>query len=194
MGERLQSEIHRLAGQPCQSPLGSAALDVLHARLVEGPGRLVVLPGGVAKAAHVPGGIILLNRALVEDFEDPSVVAGYILAEHSRAGAQDPLEALLRQSGLVTAFRLLTTGDVPSEDLANFAKATITAPPAPLGESTLLAAFAAADVPATPYAYAEDITGERTVGLIEADSVSALGAKPLLTDSQWVSLQAICGE
>ncbi|MEM6696170.1 MAG: hypothetical protein AAF626_16045 [Pseudomonadota bacterium] len=194
IGTRLQTEIQRFAGPPCQAPLGSAALRALAARLGQPPEALVVLPAGIKTAAHLPGGTVLLNRALVEDYEDPLVVAGYVLAETTRAAARDPVEALLRETGAMTAFRLLTTGDVPSEMLSSYAQVVTTAPPGPVDTRALLAAFADTGVPASPYAYAVDITGERTLGLIEADPVAVSDALPVLRDSEWVSLQSICGE
>ncbi len=194
LGERLLVEIHRVAGAPCGTPLGNRALDVLHGRLIDGPGRLVVLPGGIATAAHLPGHIVLLNRALVEDFEDPNVVAGFILAETLRARGTDPVESLLTAAGPMAAFRLLTTGDVERDALAAYAETLMTAPMAPLPDGMVLTRFLAADVPVTPYAYALDVTGETTIGLIEADPVEELMALPVLRDAEWVSLQGICGE
>ena len=62
-----------------------------------------------------------------------------------------------------------------------------------LDTETLLAGFEAWSVRAAPYAYARDETGETTLGLIEADPF-ADGAPPaLLSDSDWLRLQAICG-
>ena len=194
LGNRLLAEIRRVAGAPCATPLGTRALERLHERLLETPGRLEVVPGGITKAAHLPGGIILLNRALVEDYEDPSVVAGYVLAEALRAQAMDPMEQLLRFGGAMSAFRLLTTGDVTQQTLAAYAERLMTEPPEPVSDPALLAEFLGADVPASPYAYAHDISGETTIGLIEADPVSPITALPVLRDAEWVSLQGICGE
>jgi hypothetical protein len=50
-----------------------------------------------------------------------------------------------------------------------------------------------ARVRATPYAYAQDISGEATVTLIEADPVPPEARGPILTDGDWVALQGICG-
>ena len=56
-----------------------------------------------------------------------------------------------------------------------------------------LARFEAASLRSTPYAYAVDITGERTLGLIEADPFAASAPDPVMNDSDWLRLQAICG-
>lgn len=193
LGRRLLGEVQRYTGPPCQSPLGDAALRVLHTRLAPGPGALLVVPAGIKKAAHLPGGIILLNRALVEDFEDPNVVAGYVLAERARREALDPVEALLSHAGAFATFRLLTTGDVAPEALAAYSEALITAAPRPVPDRTLLDLMQETGVPASPYAYGEDITGERTFGLIEADQAVPDDLEPVLRDSAWPRLQGICG-
>ncbi|WP_172293506.1 hypothetical protein [Pseudoruegeria sp. HB172150] len=194
LGERLLTEIRRVAGSPCTTSLGNRALAQLDERLLGGGGRIEVLPGGIPEAAHLPGGIILLNRTLVEDYEDPSVVAGYILAEDARGQRADAVQQLLDFAGPLAALRLLTTGDIPEERLAAYAETLMSAEPDPLPDAVLLERFAEADVPASPYAYSVDMTGEATVGLIEADPVQELDALPVLRDSDWVSLQGICGE
>jgi hypothetical protein len=192
LGDRILAHIRRVAGRPCETVLGRRALNRLQARLLpDHSGRLVVLPGGVAQSTHLPGGLILLGRELVEDHDSPDVLAGYILAEGLRSAGTDPVETLLRQAGPMDALKLLTTGDLPETSLAAYAEAVLTDAPAPVGDQALLAAFAEARVASTPYAYARDISGETTLTLIEADPGSA---EPVLPDADWVGLQGICGE
>jgi len=195
IGAALLAQITRISGQPCGSELGSAALRKLEARLLgTAGGTILVLPGGVRTTAHLPGGHILLAQSLVEDHETPDVVAGYILAETLRRAAEDPMARLLEDAGTLATFRLLTTGKLPEARIAAHAEALLTADPAPVDPEALLARFAEAKVPSSPYAYAEDVTGESTVALIEADPMWEGGAEPVLEDADWVSLQAICAE
>lgn len=195
LGARLLTDIRRVAGSPCGTVNGRRALDQLKSRLMANQkGRLTVLAAGIPAAQHLPGGLILLNRSLVEDFEDPAVVAGFILAELTRAEAKDPIEELLEFAGPFTAFRLLTTGNVPDAKLETYAEYLSTKSAEPIDNDILLARFATAGVPSTPYAFARDISGESTLPLIEADPVGSAAAEPVLTDGQWVSLQGICGE
>ncbi len=142
----------------------------------------MVLPGGPEQAVHLPGGILLLNRALVEDYEEPDVAAGFLLAE------------ALRRDLLGATLRLLTSGQLPDAALDGYAQSLITQPPAPLPTDQLVARFAKAGLRASPYAYALDQTGERTLSLIEADPVPVANAQPLIDDGSWISLQGICGE
>jgi len=195
IGAQLLDTIQRVAGRPCATPATSGVLDVLARRLLPDRAvRLVVLSRGVTAAEHLPGGQILLNRALIEDFESPAPLAGYILAEDERARQIDPLERLLMDTGALSAFRLLITGQLPVETLENYAERLLLRPPAPIATADLLERFRLARVSATPYAYALDISGEATLPLIEADPIRAEGEQAILTDGQWVTLQGICGE
>lgn len=192
LGTRILGHVERLSGAPCETVAGRAALTRLHSRLAPNQtGTLAVLSSGAILTGHLPGGLVLVSRRLVEDFDTPDVVAGYILAEQIRAFQTDPIEALLTEAGPLMAARLLTTGDLPEEVLSSYAERFMTTRPAPVPEQALLQAFRQARVSSQPYAYAVDISGERTLALIEADPGGAISVLP---DSAWVSLQAICGE
>ncbi|MCH2094522.1 MAG: hypothetical protein MK160_05320 [Rhodobacteraceae bacterium] len=193
IGAALQARITRVAGVPCDDPGALRALERLSQRLLGQEGRLVVLPGGASLSAHLPGQTILLNRSLVEDWEDPEVTAGFILAEATRMFQRDPLRDLLDHAGLVGTLRLLTTGDLPEDTLNSYAEALMTATPAPLSDDALLQAFATAGVHSTPYAFALDITGETTLAMIEADPFAGTPLPSVIEDSDWVRLQGICG-
>ena len=135
----------------------------------------------------------MLVLALVEDHDEPDVLAGYIVAERMRAQVSDPLDRLLSNSGVLDSVRLLTTGDLPEETLRSYAQHLLTTPPETLEDDTLLRGFAAWSVRARPYAYALDITGETTLGLIEADPFATEIPPPILSDADWLRLQGICG-
>ncbi len=195
VGERLLERIQRVSGAPCDANRGRAALQRLGARVLPGaPARLVVVSAGVARSGHLPGGTILINRALIEDFEEPDVAAGFIVAEAERAREADPMAALLDHAGLMATARLLTTGALDDSVLDGYAEVLLTRPPAPLSDAALLARFEAVGLRTTPYAYALDPTGETTLHLIEADPVPLARAAPLLADADWVSLRGICEE
>ncbi|MCK8463056.1 hypothetical protein MUY35_04240 [Aliiroseovarius sp. S1339] len=195
IGQRILNRIGRVAGQQCDGQIGQSALDRLTARVLDTAApRVIVLSGGVQTATHLPGHITLLNRALIEDYEEPDVVAGFLLAEDMRRQATDPMNALLEHAGLKATAQLLTTGDLPDGVIDSYAEDLLIAAPAPLDHSALLTRFEKAGVRSTPYAYALDLTGESTLDLIEADPVALADATPLLTDANWVRLQGICGE
>ncbi|WP_101068965.1 hypothetical protein [Roseovarius salinarum] len=195
IGQALLAQMRPVTGPPCTANGGEAALDKLARRLPAraGPGRIVVLRGGVRQAAHLPGGLVLLNRSLVEDYEEPDVAAGYIVAERLRARVRDPLARLLDHGGLVASLRLLTTGELATETLSDHAHHLLQSAPAPLPDETLLRGFEGWSVRARPYAYARDVSGETTLGLIEADPFAGKTPDPLLSDGDWLRLQGICG-
>ncbi|MGG7643755.1 hypothetical protein ACQ5SP_02960 [Rhodovulum sp. YNF3179] len=194
IGRALLADITALAGPPCRTPLGRAALVRIETRLLPGRGRLLVLDGGVRGSAHLPGGIVLLSAALVEDHEGPEVAAAHVVLERLRAETRDPLARLLDHAGALATFRLLTTGTIPAAALESYAGDLLVAPPVAVPETAFLAALDAAGLPSTPYAYARDATGETTLSLIEADPYRGRTPPRLLSDGAWVSLQGICGE
>lgn len=195
ISEALMTEIQALAGRPCRTPEGEAALDALARRVLgaEAGGRLVVLREGPSPTASLPDGRILLARGLVEDPQEPDVPAGFVLAEALRQAAADPLEALVRAGGVAASFRLLTSGTLPQDLLRAHARALLTEPPAALPDEALLAGFEAAALSARPYAYARDVTGETVLSLIEADPFAQDPPRPVLSDADWLRLQGICG-
>lgn len=195
VGERMLDRVQRVTGAPCAGPLGTRALDRLGVRVLgANVAELFVVTSGVAHAGHLPGGIVLLNRTLVEANDEPDVVAGFMLAEAARADAVDPMLALLDHAGLWATAKLLTTGMIDDAVLDSYAEGLLTAPPVQISQARLLARFEAARVRSTPFAFALDPTGESTLPLIEADPVPLAQAEPLLSDADWVSLQQICFE
>ncbi len=195
IGQRLLDQIARVSGRPCSTPEGDSALrNLTNAILGPQGGRVVILPAGATQATHLPGQLFLLNRALVEDYEDADVAAGFVLAEDARARQQDPLEALLHHAGLRATFGLLTTGTLPDAPLDAYVETLMTRAPAPLADDTLLARFAKAQVPSSPYAYALDVSGETVLPLIEGDPMRGATRHPVVSDADWVRLQGICGE
>jgi len=194
IGEQVLTHITRLTGKACSNPLGDRALTSLTTRLLANPrGRVLVLADGITKSASLPGGIILLNKVLVEDHEQPEVAAGYIVLEQLRSSAVDPLSRLLKHAGGVATFRLLTTGSIDDAALRAFAQYVLTAPSEMPSDSMLLARFKSARFSSSPLAFEIDISGETTLPLIEADPFGNQSYTPLLSDANWVSLQGICG-
>ncbi|MEX0364589.1 MAG: hypothetical protein AB3N22_00875, partial [Ruegeria sp.] len=190
IGEALLARSERVSGAPCSSAEARPALVALAGRT--GTARVLVLPGGVREALSLPGGTVLLNRTLVEDYDEPDVAAGYVLAEQARSAAQHPLRKLLEHAGPRATGTLLTTGALPAAALDAFTESQLAAPARDLSSDALLPLFAAAEVRSTPYARARDISGEATLDLIEADPMAGLAPAPIMPDRDWLQLQAIC--
>ncbi|MHA6265043.1 hypothetical protein ACXYMO_17725 [Arenibacterium sp. CAU 1754] len=191
IGEALLGRVERVSGRACRTADTTPVLNRLAKRT--GVRKLVVLQGGVRDSLLLPGGIVLLNKALIEDHEDPAVAAGYILAERARAARMNPLQELLAEAGPTASFRLLTTGEVNQASLDHYAERVMLADRPAVPDRLLLEEFARVQVPSTPYAYARDITGESVLGLIEADPMAGKPQNPVMRDRDWVLLQNICG-
>ncbi len=194
IGHQLLGEIAVIAGRPCGGSGGRTALIRLSTRTYgpENPPQIVVFPATIPDTLTLPGNIVVASAALAEDYETPEVFAGYLLAERVRGEALDPVEAFLRHAGLSVTFRLLTTGEVAAEPIHAHAADMLSNDTGPANEATLLAHFSEVGISSQPYAFARDVSGESTLGLIEADPMRSRQADPVLSDGDWVSLQEIC--
>ncbi|MEM9247551.1 MAG: hypothetical protein AAGB05_02530, partial [Pseudomonadota bacterium] len=174
-----------------RSDVAARAEPALWARGGAWPG-IVVLPDGVEGARFLPGGIVLVGRSLVEDFETPEVLAGHLLEADLRADVSPPLGAVLRAAGPFATAQVLTTGHLPGGALDRYAEALMTGEESPVDEAALLARFAEARLSTAPFAYARDVTGETVLSLIEADPMRGKEARPLMRPADWAALQEIC--
>ena len=104
------------------------------------------------------------------------------------------MDDVLDRTGASSAFRLLTTGGLTPEIVDSYTEQVLSEPRPSLTDGALLAVFAQAALPSTPYAYARDVTGETVLGLIEADPMAGRTLEQVLPDRDWVQLQNICSE
>lgn len=193
IGDELSSQLTRLTGQVCSTPLGDRALRRIAIRLGI-LGDLRVVQATLPDTIGLPGGDILINARVVEDHEDPDVLAGYLLAETARLAESPALDQMLTYAGPLTSFSLLTQGEVPEKTLVSYAEYLLTQKPDLPDSSALLDRFTAAGLRSTAFAYAVDPSGETTLELIEADPFPDGSERLSLSDQDWVSLQGICGE
>jgi hypothetical protein len=191
IGQSLLNHMSGFTGPPCASNFAQPALRQLSQRLLARSDALLVLPSGLDTTRHLPGSLMLIGRTLVEDYEDPDVLAGYILAEQLRSEQQDSLQSLLSFVGTLNVFRLLTTGKLPEATLTNYAQSLLLTDPHRIDYTDLKTRFAAKGISPIPYAYAVDLTGEQTADLIDHGQTEQF--KPSLQDAYWVRLQSLCG-
>ena len=192
IGAGLLGEMERVTGAPCAEPIGRAALATLQTRLFpSGDTRLAVVPSAISETAELPGGAILIGHTLVEDFETPEVLAGYLMAADARRTRNDPLKGLLEAAGLRASVSLLTTAKLPETALPRMAEWLAAHTPEPVEDTVLLSHMNAVAIDSAPYGYARDISGESTATLIAASQTTR---PPLLSDGEWIALQGICGE
>lgn len=191
IGSAVLAKTERVAGTPCRTPAGDRALSRLSERLFPGGGtRFSVMPSALAETAHLPGGDILIGHRLVEDHETPDVLAGHLVAEDIRRTETDPLARLLAGVPFRASLAILSTGRLREIDLERMAEWVVATPPAPVSDTALLTAMKAKSVATAPFGYARDISGETTLAFVETGG----DATPVLDDTDWIALQAICGE
>ncbi|MFD2174463.1 hypothetical protein [Rhodobacter lacus] len=196
IGRLVLADLERSTGVACHSSAGDAALEALAERLGDMV-QIAVLPHQLGGARILPGGVVALGQDTLIGLDTPEVAAGAILVARQAQAGEAPVHALLAWSGAVSALRLLVTGDLPAREIAGYGAALIATPVAlpqrPAETDALLAAFKAAGVASTPYAYALDPTGETVLSLIEADPFRGAPApEPVLPDAQWLALKDIC--
>lgn len=194
IGQSVLAGMANLAGRPCAERSGVAAMREL-SQAVFGPAapRIVVLPSTAQSTAALPGNIIVINRSLVEDYEGPEVLAGFLLTEALRRDRTDPVIRLLDEAGLFATFRLLTTGEINPSYLRRHAATLLTSALSPVDSEALLNRFEQAGISTEPFAYALDMSGESVLHLIEADPMRGRLRAPLMSDQDWIALQGICG-
>lgn len=198
IGRQLFAEVQALTGRPCTGTGGTEALALLSKRVTPAgvtPPRIYVMPSGMQDSLSLPGPLILLSRDVVEDHEDPEIVAGYVVAEALRAQDLAPMRHLLDSAGITGVLRLLTTGDLSDAELRAYARELVSTRIDPLKElpaATLLEGFRAAGIQARPYAMARDASGESVLPLVEGDPYPSGAPEPVLRDSDWLRLQSIC--
>lgn len=195
IGQYALDDLARVTGAPCDNQLGLQALAGLSDRVfgpVDTP-ILYVMPEGVDRPLHLPGDVIVLPRRLIETANGPEAAAGAALVERLRARADDPIIPVLNHAGLRATFQLLTTTELPVDALRGYGEARLRAAPAALSDATLLSAFEAAQIPATPYAMAVTPEDPQMVRLAADDPYKGLAPTPLIPDESWVALQGICG-
>ena len=190
IGRNITGHISQLTGVPCDSVVARRALDILSLRLFpDRQTRIEVLPSALSTTQHVPGGTILVSHTLVEDFETPDVLAGYLIAESIRREELDPLERTLRHAGLSGAFRILTAGELKTETLKTHAERLITEKPPAVATDQLAARAKSLGVSLAGYASANG--GDTEAALRDLQPASATSAL-LLSDSDWLALQQVC--
>lgn len=177
----------------CAEPAARQAMATLRSRVLGVSSRVAVVDGipGL-QAGHLPGGLVVLGNELLQRLDGPEALAGYLLAEEMAAQADDPLRALLRHAGTRAVFALLTTGNLPNGAVAGHAARRLTQPIAQPDPAELAARLAALGI--SPAAYALSLP-PAAAALAEAlaDQTVGLGLSGrVLSDGEWLTLQAIC--
>jgi hypothetical protein len=193
IGTAMLGHMQVQTGGVCRSARGGAAARRLAQRLfgADTTNRIVIVQQLAQAALALPGGLIVVDAAILQLSDDPAAAAGFILASRAAILHEDPLENLLQQEGLGTTFRLLTTGSIPDAILDQNAQNLVTAQAPQPDAQTLRDMLAAAQIPQGPYRAASDLRSGSTPDL-GSDPVEGQPVPLILNDSDWVTLRNIC--
>ncbi|SHF35024.1 hypothetical protein SAMN05444339_105144 [Loktanella atrilutea] len=192
IGATVLGHLQARTGPVCRGTRGRAALETLMTRLFgrDAPGQIVVLPAALPGPFTLPGDLTVIDRSMLVRYDDPLIAAGDVIA--ARASTGDPMEALLRHAGLPATIQLLTSGKLPEAALSDYADALLAQGPRPVSEAVLLRAFADAKVSSAPYASLRSARDQNGATLITSDPMRGQTPVPVLTDAEWIQVQAIC--
>jgi hypothetical protein len=151
---------------------------------------IIVVQSLPSVAIALPGGTLLLDRAILETHDDVAVTAGYVVAALHNARQHDPLAHLLDTGGFRTTLTLLARGQVPEDVIDTYAKALTTTAFTSYDDPAVLDAFAAAQIPSTPFA---EQNAPPIRAYITDDPMAGQSIPLILEDTDWLRLQAICG-
>ena len=193
VGRRLVIALEPFLGRPCRDIAGRRALAKLQLRLFgTAPWELRVLEHGQDVKA-LPGGILLVGGDLLTALDGPDALAGHVLAAATASLTSDPMLWFLDSSGAWQTFRMLTTGEVPQDVLDAAAdRLAVTEVARPVDAGPLLARFAEAELSARPYGMSAGPGDEVWIEMVEGDPFPGGSPVAVLTDADWLRLQAIC--
>ena len=200
IGEGLLVRMSSLTGPVCTAPDARQALDRLSRRIFGTTQKvtLQVVPLGNdgALTIHLPGGLILIDPRLLQDHDTPEALAGHLLVERLRARGDDPLTQVLKDAGSLNTFRLLTSGRLPEQALADQARLRLQSSPGILDAEALRQTFQEARIPMAPWARTMQAAWPERSAMLDAlvrdDMVEIDVSRPLLPDADWLALQKIC--
>lgn len=192
IGADLLAHTTKMTGPPCSAPAGQDGLRALEDWLLPIGQNLYVADLGDRATSHLPGGIVLIHRRLIEDEPGPEVAAGHILAERARMDSMPPMRALLRQAGTSDTLGFLATGGIRESTLIAFSQAQMTFAPETPDPVTLLSLFDQVGLSSKAYGQSLPANVPDRSFFIEQDPVQ-VGYRPRISDAQWIALQTICG-
>ncbi|MCW1934691.1 hypothetical protein [Pararhodobacter zhoushanensis] len=177
----------------CADPEGRQAMATLRNRVLGSDWRVAVVAGVAgAQAAHLPGRVIVLGEALIARLDSPEALAGWMVAEAQARATSDPLLDVLDYAGTRATLALLTTGELPEGSVRDYARRRIARTPALPDAEALGSWLDGIGISSTPYALS--LPADRSAlsqALADRPMVERIPS-PLLSDGEWLTLQAIC--
>lgn len=184
------------AVRQCAGPDGRQALTLLRNRVLGSDWRVVVVAGLPGfQSAHLPGQLVVMGDDLVSRLDSGEALAGWILAEAQAALAVDPLLDALDFAGVRATAGLLTTGALPEDTLDDYARRRFARAPAVPEPEALGRALEGLGISPTAYVLSlGDTQPQLTQALADRPGNAARSAGRILTDGEWLTVQAICAQ
>ena len=178
------------AARLCADPAGRQALTLLRNRVLGPDWRVLVLDGlpGL-EAGHLPGRMIVLGRGLVERLDSAEALAGWIAVQAVLHDGRDPLLDVLGHAGVRATLGMLTSGALGEDALEGYAQARLARPAAWPDAGAVAARLTALGVAFAPFVASLPPDAARMAAVLAAGP--DVGAA-LLTDGEWLTLQAVC--
>lgn len=192
IGAKMMPYVNQYAGRPCQSNDANHVLRKLEDRLLDSThNALFITDLGASFSTHLPGGIILVNRKLVENYSDADALSGFVLLEKLSETENPALKNLFLDAGALTTLSFLVTGNLKDSVFENFVKSHLLQKTKRPSDYELLKLFKEARVSSTAFAKVMDGTLVTTQTLIDDDPYKRAAAQ-VLSDGEWLTLQSIC--
>lgn len=193
IGEQIFELLKPEFDRRCESQEGAAALKKLAEKLYpDDPGDIKVVDGLDAESVHLPGKIIVIDKALLFRHDGPEAIAGHVLLERLIISENDPIMRLINNAGLMAAAGIALDRSVDNELLLDFSKSILTDPRQPIKQERLLEIFETAEFPSTPFGLSFNGNQEIANAAVERDPYMDRTYPPLLSDGDWIRLQSIC--
>jgi len=194
ISQLINEELWKTTGRPCSTAFSENAIIRLQERLFEpsSANQITFVKFAGDDVWELPDGTFVVGSALVEDFDTPHIVAGFIAAAILEAERTPAIDAFVNSLRVVELIDLLTSGTVSGQAAARFARQMITAPSALKVDDAFIdfaqekeLALSALIGAVTPLEGSSEV-------LNEAVNNNQAVATPIMSDGDWVALQAIC--
>lgn len=194
IGKDMTAIIQTQTGPFCQSSRFDFITRKLESRLkLESEFILYIAHLDTRKSVHLPGGIILVDRSLIENFSQSDILAGYVLMEQVLYSEVPPFQRLFLNAGILSTLRFLTTGELDYRILKTYVNMRITSSQRLPDIKKLQAAFQEKKISSQDFARVFDPTLETTQALMKENTVLDQ-QNQILSDQEWLTLQSVCDD
>ena len=193
IGEHLYSHLLNSESEECQSDAGNSAKKKLLARVVPDLQLDIRIVESVPfMSMSLPSRIVILNAALLEKYDGPEVVAGYIILEAERYRKFDILLPLLVDADLGDLFNLTVGRNIDFEYYRLYADRLLVGNLIEVDLSQVIEEIKKRAFPSIPFGHVYASTGGDAAPFLSDKKYLIDPYMPLLTDNEWQELRNIC--